>query len=86
MNSDLDLLSQISSVEAPPFLLDKISQKIEGRKKRMVSPKLAYTLTVAFTVVLAINIVFIFRYSTSKPNHSDWIGSMSLLEDHSLYK
>ena len=79
MNSDLDLLSQISSVEAPPFLLDKISQKIEGRKKRMVSPKLAYTLTVAFTVVLAINIVFIFRYSTSKQNYSVWIGRMSFL-------
>ena len=86
MNPKLDILNEIKTVDAPSFLFNKISQRIENGKKMKVSPKLAYTVSLAFAVLLAINMTFVFKYSMQKPNGSDLIGSMHLIEDHSLYK
>lgn len=85
-NSDaLDLLKQIKKVDAPPFLLTRIKQKIEASKPEKFSKSLSWSLGVSLAIVLGLNIVTIIHNNTSIKQENSIVQTMDMLPHNSIY-
>ena len=89
MNNDkidkLDLLDQIQHVEAPPFLLTRIRQKIETKASKFFSPKLTWTLLAILFVVLMLNASILIERMNEAGNDKNLVEVLHLLPNNSLY-
>jgi hypothetical protein len=91
MNIDnkLDLLKQIKEVDAPPFLLTRIRQRINnpGNAEAPVKWKWAFALT--FVIILAFNISILLTSAASaiKNNNEveNVVNAMNLSTKNDLY-
>lgn len=82
----LDVLKLIKKVDAPPFLLTRIRQKIEASQTVKFSKPLSWSLGISFTIVLALNFVALVHTNTNIKPQSSIPESMNLLPHNSIYK
>jgi hypothetical protein len=91
MNVDtkLDLLKQIKKVDAPPFLLTRISQHIHNFNNTRVPLKWKWTFTLTSIVVIALNLSIYFKFSAATEKRTvgieSIVSSMSLSTPTDLY-
>ena len=82
----LELLKHIEKVEAPPFLLTKIHQKIDNATGNRLSPRIVWSFAVSFLVVITFNIVVMTKTGGKNKTPDNLATSMNLIPDNSLYK
>lgn len=83
---DLEQLTMINKVEAPPFLFTRILQKIENKKRETMSKSMAISLGISFVVILLIN-TMVFIENNDKTNSVEkYAESIQLISNNSLYK
>jgi hypothetical protein len=88
MNNPIDLLEQIKKVDAPPFLLTRIKQKIENAQYAHFSKGLSWSLVISLCMMVLLNIAVMIKYtnSTTSMQHSTIAAAMNLLPTNSLYE
>ncbi len=88
MQHPLDILEEIQQTEAPPFLLTRIRQKINGLHTSGFSPRLTWSLGISLLTVLLINAAVLMKQSGhSHENAGSHVAVfMHLVPDNSLYK
>lgn len=86
IESHIDLLSQINKVEAPPFLLTRINQKLQSESSQFFSPRITRLIIAIFFLVLILNISLLVRNSNESDSGKSIAESMHLLPTNSLYK
>jgi hypothetical protein len=85
-NTDvLDVLNQIKKVDAPPFLLTRIKQKIEASRPEKFSKSLSWSLSVSLAFVLGLNIMTIIHNRTSIKQENSIVQTMDMLPHNSIY-
>jgi hypothetical protein len=85
MDKKLELLSQIETVEAPPFLLTRIRQQIENERVNQFSPRVSWALGFSMILVLSLNIAVLLSSNTpSAP--TNLAQTMHLLPKNDFYK
>ena len=83
----LDVLAQIHSVDAPPFLWTRIQQKINIAQENRLAPAFAYLLGLSFLVLISLNVLIISQKTHHTPSKDNNIAqAMSLLPNNALYK
>ena len=80
------MLEQIQKVDAPPFLLTRIKQKIENTRSSNFSPYLAWSLGVSFVLVLLLNIGVLLSKTTETKSTNNIANTMDLLPKNTLYR
>jgi hypothetical protein len=91
MNIDdkLNLLKQIKEVDAPPFLLTRIRQRVQDLDNAETPLKWKWAFALASVVVLALNISILFTSSSSviKKNAGveNMVNAMNLSDKNDLY-
>lgn len=83
MKTNIDMLGQIQKVDAPPFLLTRIRQKIENARNSNFSPRLAWSLFTAVVLVLLLNLGVVISKTSDTDNLAD---TMNLLPKNTLYR
>ncbi|MES2762070.1 MAG: hypothetical protein V4677_07685 [Bacteroidota bacterium] len=83
---NLDLLDQIQKVDAPPFLLTRIQQKIDNKYLNKLSPRMALGLSVSFILIIVLNIAVVVNYNKNSIKESNLAQSMNLMPDNYLYR
>ncbi len=88
MTNPIDLLEQIKKVDAPPFLLTRIKQKIENAQQASFSKGLSWSLVISLCMMLLLNIAVMIKYtnSTTSMQHATIAAAMNLLPTNSLYE
>jgi len=88
MNNPIDLLEQINKVDAPPFLLTRIKQKIENAQQASFSKGLSWSLVISLCMMLLLNIAIMMKHtnSTTSIQDSTIAAAMNLLPTNSLYE
>ena len=88
MTNPIDLLEQIKKVDAPPFLLTRIKQKIENAQQASFSKGLSWSLVISLCMMLLLNIAVMIKYtnSTTSMQHLTIAAAMNLLPTNSLYE
>jgi hypothetical protein len=87
MDKKLELLSQIESVEAPPFLLTRIKQQIENERVNQFSPRVTWALSISMVLIVSLNLAVLFRNETKSAEISSNIAQeMQLLPQNDFYK
>lgn len=86
INPNLELLEHIQKVDAPPFLLTRIQQKIDNKYLNKLSPRWALGLSVSFIVIIVINISVIVNYNKNSKPENNLAQSMNLMPDNNLYR
>ena len=88
MTNPIDLLEQIKKVDAPPFLLTRIKQKIENAQQASFSKGLSWSLVISLCMMVLLNIAVMIKYtnSTTSMQHSTIASAMNLLPTNSLYE
>ncbi len=88
MTNPIDLLEQIKKVDAPPFLLTRIKQKIENIQQASFSKGLSWSLVISLCMMLLLNIAVMIKYtnSTTSMQHATIAAAMNLLPTNSLYE
>lgn len=83
-----DMLDHIMKVDAPPFLLTRIRQKIAVAKEQRLTPALAWVGTVSFIIILSVNVYIVAGNTDSKTSGkaSKLAQSMNLFPHNSLYE
>jgi hypothetical protein len=79
----LHLLRRIAEVEAPPFLLTRIQQKITDAGRSQFSRAFIISLGSSFILLAFLNLAIIVRNYT--PDGAELTESMGLLPDNALY-
>lgn len=83
MEPDFEILKQIKQVEASPFLLTRIQQKIEDKIRNRVSPALAYSIIAMIVVVFTIDIIIVQKQKTQPTNNI--AETLSLMPTNQIY-
>ncbi|MES2515747.1 MAG: hypothetical protein V4580_16460 [Bacteroidota bacterium] len=86
LDSNLDLLKQITKVEASPFLITRIQQKINNTYYTKLSPRLAFGLSASFILLVVLNIAVIAMYHNNTKQEPNLVQSMNLMPHNSLYR
>lgn len=87
MKEPLDILSDIKSVDAPPFLWTRIQQKIKVEQENRLSPAFAYLLGLSFLLLIGFNVLVITQKTHHAASESNNIAqTMNLLPNNELYK
>ncbi len=83
-----DMLDNIGRVDAPPFLLTRIGQRIANAAAQRVQPVWAVAAGVSLVLVLALNVyVMTGTQKTASPRpQSDLAAAMELYPQNSLYE
>ncbi|MEY4905070.1 MAG: hypothetical protein RLZZ292_2885 [Bacteroidota bacterium] len=85
MDKKLELLSQIETVEAPPFLFTRITQQIENERIHQFSPHVSWALGFSMVLILSLNIAVLLSSNTpSAP--TNLAQTMHLLPKNDFYK
>jgi len=83
MEPDFEILKQIKQVDASPFLLTRIRQKLEEKVRSSVSPALAYSIIAMVVVIFTIDIIVVKKHKNeSKGNIAE---SLSLMPTNQIY-
>lgn len=85
MKDPLAILENIHRVDAPPFLLTRVMQKINDVKTEQIPTRFVWSLGISFLIVLALNVSVI----TSRNKHqqvNNIATEMNLYSSNSLYK
>ena len=90
MNIDkkLDLLKQITQVEAPPFLLTRIRQQLHALYNTEAPVKWKWAFAVTSLVILALNVSILFKTSTNEEKNTgikEVFTTMQLSPANELY-
>lgn len=85
MKSNLELLDGIKRVDAPPFLLTRIKQKIENSNYNKFSFKFAFSLGLSFIILLILNATIILTQKETQKNDNLDVYSFELITNNSLY-
>jgi hypothetical protein len=85
-DKQLNLLAHIKNVDAPPFLMTRIHQKIETAYRNRFSPRLAFGLVAVFVLVVVLNIFVITTYCKQNREDMNLAQSMNLMPNNSLYR
>jgi hypothetical protein len=80
------LLDEIGRVDAPPFLLTRIQQKIIEARTERVSPVLAWTAGLATVLLLLINAWVLTSVPTSHESAADMTVNSMFFPKNSLYE
>lgn len=86
MDSDLDILSDVKPVSAPPFLLTRIREKIAASMAERASPTLVWTTLAGLTAVFLLNLSLIVQQSkraekVSHPSYTYFTNQDMLYHD-----
>lgn len=90
MNIDkkLEALQQIRDVDAPPFLITRIREKIQALQPDFINIKWKWTFAVLSVIVLTINVALVLKM-TSRQNNSakveDMITTLHISSSNQLY-
>jgi len=82
----LELLEQIQKVEAPPFLFTRIQQRILNASLSEFSPRLTWTISLSFLLVLIINFAVMTQRVKQTNTNPDLVETFQLMQNNSLYK
>lgn len=85
-NINLDLLSQIQKVDAPPFLYTRIQQRIENVYSPSFTKRLSWSLGLSFVVVMAMSATVIVIKNKELKSETNLAQAMELLPNNTLYK
>jgi hypothetical protein len=88
INEPANMLEQIVKVDAPPFLLTRIREKIAVAREQRITPALAWAGALSFIVILSVNVYIVSAFSDSKTSQkaSNLVESMNLYPDNSIYE
>lgn len=81
-----ELLGTILQVDAPPFLLTRIQQKIANQMKTRFSMRLTWALSFSFILVLTLNIFVLVKSTATSTKKQNLAEIMQLTPDNSPYK
>lgn len=77
----LMMLNNLKRVDAPPFLLTRIRQRIANRQEQTLNPAIVWTAGLAMLFVISINVYLI----TDNPGISKRGHEVNLAESMNLY-
>jgi hypothetical protein len=80
------LLSTIQKVDAPPFLLTRIKEKLKSNPDVKVGVGWVLAGGMSLVMVLIINVVVISKNSTKHQQIPNLVESMNLAPDNTLYQ
>ncbi len=82
-----DMLEQVTRVDAPPFLLTRIRQRIADTREQ-VSPAMAWVAGLSLVFILALNIYIITGDETTAggKTQANLAQTMNLYPHNSLYE
>lgn len=83
--ADIDLLDTIQRVEASPYLLTRIQQRIESKQATRFSTTWSWAIGISFVVLLLLNIATLRNNHDASTNENNLAKSMNLLPNHNLY-
>ena len=82
----LDLLDKLDKVDAPPFLLTRIEQRILEQQKQNVPKLLVYVLSALGALVITFNILTVSQLNNSGNDASGIFENMDIKTSNQLYK
>lgn len=81
------MLEGIRKVEAPPFLLTRIRQKIKAQSERKVTRFTVFAAGLSLSVLFAMNIYIVSNSGQNKTHVPDDIANaMNLFPDNNIYR
>lgn len=86
MKHPLELLDQIQKVEAPPFLMTRIRQKIDAAAANQIPGSWVWSLGLSFILVMGLNIAIIVNNMQVPATDDNIVNTMNLSPDNALYK
>lgn len=85
MKNPLDILDEVQRAEASPFLWTRIRQRIEKVREEQVTPAFAWSVSISFLLVVALNVAVILS-NTQTSKDKEVATAMHLLPNNSLYR
>jgi hypothetical protein len=82
-NNFLNELNGIQKAEVPPFLFDRIAQKISESKKEWIPVRILCSVAVSFIILLIINIYAIRQMHS--PAERNLAQTFQLMPNNNLY-
>jgi hypothetical protein len=87
MKHQIDLLDNINKVEAPPYLLTRINQKIRATKEDNFSKNWVVTLGLSLFVLVILNTQILINNNDYLPSQEEsFAESMNLTTNNTLYR
>jgi len=86
INDYLEKLSRIQQVDAPPFMLTAIEEKIHRTKTEWITPNKLRAFAAAFVLLLLINAFAILHIHSSSKNEKNIAQVFQLMPDNNLYE
>ncbi len=83
---NLNWLDQIQKVDASPFLLTRIEQRIANKRSNKLSKPLTWSLGFSFIVLLVINTIIITQVRSTPSEDANLVVALKLMPDNNLYK
>lgn len=80
------LLDSIQRVDAPPFLLTRIKEKIKTNPDVKVGVGWVLAGSVSLMLVLVVNVVVMSKSSVKNQQTTNLVASMNLAPDNTLYQ
>jgi len=86
MENELNILDQVQKVNAPPFLLTRIQQRIRNKKESQFSPTLSWVLSLSLAIIVVVNGAVLTNMIIASKQEKNLLQSMNLLPNNELYK
>ena len=86
MENELNILDQVQKVNAPPFLLTRIQQRIRNKKESQFSPTLSWVLSLGLAIIVVVNGAVLTNMIIASKQEKTLLQSMNLLPNNELYK
>ena len=86
MENELNILDQVQKVNAPPFLLTRIQQRIRNKKESQFSPTLSWVLSLSLAIIVVVNGAVLTNMIIASKQEKTLLQSMNLLPNNELYK
>jgi hypothetical protein len=78
-------LSNIQQVDAPPFLFTKVMAKISNSVQDKIAPGLAWSLSIAFSLLLVINVFVLSKQIANRKSENNMAKAFGVMPQNSLY-
>jgi hypothetical protein len=80
------LLGTISKVDAPPFLLTRIKEKIKAKPEIKIGLGWVFAGSVSLMLVLVVNVIVMNKSNVKNQQTTNLVASMNLAPDNTLYQ
>ena len=80
------LLGTIQRVDAPPFLLTRIKEKIKTNPEIKIGLGWVFAGSLSLMLVLVLNVVVMSKSSVKNQQTANLVASMNLVPDNTLYQ